>query len=117
MDLDQRDDKFEVGDLVRIRDWDDMHDEFPLSSDGDLITKSGVRFNTAMKKICGRQGYIRGVVPYKDGCFSVTLSCETGRWHITSEMIEYAGRTERQKMGFSEADYMLMVTGGETYGI
>lgn len=50
MGLDRLDDKFKVGDLVRIRDWDDMEDEFPISSNGDLITKSGVHFNVPHEK-------------------------------------------------------------------
>lgn len=45
-------DRYEVGDEVLIRDWDDMVREFGLDSDGDIRCKPC--FVTKMKKFCGK---------------------------------------------------------------
>lgn len=45
-------DRYEVGDKVLIRDWDDMEKEFGLDSDGDIDCKPC--FATKMKKFCNK---------------------------------------------------------------
>lgn len=45
-------DRYEVGDKVLIRDWDDMEKEFGLDSDGDIDCKPC--FTTGMKKFCNK---------------------------------------------------------------
>ena len=45
-------DRYEVGDKVLIRDWDDMVKEFGLDSDGDIDCKPC--FATEMKKFCNK---------------------------------------------------------------
>lgn len=48
--------KFKVGELVRIRQWDDMVKEFGVDSVGDI--DSCVPFVTSMKPLCGKYAEI-----------------------------------------------------------
>lgn len=48
--------KFKVGELVRIRQWDDMEKEFGVDSVGDI--DSCVPFVTSMKPLCGKYAEI-----------------------------------------------------------
>lgn len=43
---------FQVGDVVRVRSWDDMKDEFGLDVYGDINCR--FRFTRAMQKMCGK---------------------------------------------------------------
>lgn len=51
--------KFKAGDKVRVRDWDDMKEEFGTTKNGD-INLSTV-FTKSMSKLCGNIVTIRGV--------------------------------------------------------
>lgn len=44
--------KFNVGDNVRVREWDDMEKEFGLDQFGNI--KTPVRFVSTMRKYCGK---------------------------------------------------------------
>ncbi len=48
--------KFKVGELVRIRQWDDMEKEFGVDSVGDI--DSCAPFVTSMKPLCGKYAEI-----------------------------------------------------------
>ena len=48
--------KFKVGELVRIRQWDDMEKEFGLDADGDINCR--VQFVQSMKYLCGKYAEI-----------------------------------------------------------
>lgn len=48
--------KFKVGELVRIRQWDDMLKEFRLDADGDINCR--VPFVQSMKYLCGKYAEI-----------------------------------------------------------
>ena len=48
--------KFKVGELVRIRQWDDMAKEIGVDADGDI--NSFVQFVTSMKPLCGKYAEI-----------------------------------------------------------
>lgn len=47
-----RDEEIEIGDKLRIREWDDMAEEFGVDEDGDIKTK--VWFATGMRSLCGK---------------------------------------------------------------
>lgn len=51
--------KFKVGELVRIRQWDDMVKEFGVGADGDI--NSLAPFVTSMKPLCGKYAEIVGL--------------------------------------------------------
>lgn len=57
-----KDYEFKVGDLVRIRSWDDMAKKYPMC--GDLAISIGrIRFIERMKYLCGREFVIQEIRP------------------------------------------------------
>ena len=51
--------KFKVGELVRIRQWDDMEEEFGINREGTILTLHGFVVN--MKPLCGKYAEIVGL--------------------------------------------------------
>ena len=51
--------KFKVGELVRIRQWDDMEKEFGINSEGTILTLHGFVVN--MTPLCGKYAEIVGL--------------------------------------------------------
>ena len=51
--------KFKVGELVRIRQWDDMEKEFGINHEGTILTLHGFVVN--MKPLCGKYAEIVGL--------------------------------------------------------
>lgn len=50
---------FQVGDVVRVRSWDDMKDEFGLDADGNINCRFG--FTRVMQKMCGKLYHVSKV--------------------------------------------------------
>lgn len=50
---------FQVGDVVRVRSWDDMKAEFGLDYDGNINCRFG--FTRAMQKMCGKLYHVSKV--------------------------------------------------------
>lgn len=78
--------KFKVGELVRIRQWDDMVKEFGLDADGDIKTYAG--FVSYMKPLCGKYAEIvrldGSLVELKFfNCDGLNTS-----WNYSTDMIE-----------------------------
>lgn len=77
--------KYKVGDKVRVRQWDDMVEEFGTDEAGRINTKTGCRFTEEMKKFCGGVYEICSVLErnylLKDGA-------KTIYWHFTDPMLE-----------------------------
>ena len=48
--------KFRVGDLVTIREWDDMAQEYGVADNGTI--KVGMGFPASAKALCGKVAYI-----------------------------------------------------------
>lgn len=48
--------KFRVGDLVTIREWDDMAQEYGVADNGDI--KVGMGFPASAKVLCGKVAQI-----------------------------------------------------------
>lgn len=61
---------FQVGDKVKVREWDDMAAEFGVDEDGDI--KCPRYFTTGMRPLCGRVATISRVM-------------ETGSFHLDSD--------------------------------
>lgn len=51
--------KFKVGELVRIRQWNDMEEEFGINREGTILTLHGFVVN--MKPLCGKYAEIVGL--------------------------------------------------------
>ena len=79
--------KFNVGDLVKIRQWDDMEKEFGLDTDDDIDCSE--YFVKNMKPLCGK--YVEIVRLDKDGRVGLKFfNCDdlnTG-WAYSTDMIE-----------------------------
>ena len=79
--------KFKVGELVRIRQWDDMEKEFGLDADGDI--KTYVVFVSSMKPLCGKYAEITKISD--DGKVELRFfNCEKEEvcWAFHTDMIE-----------------------------
>lgn len=77
-------DKFDpqVGDIVRIREWDDMVAEFGLNDAGNIPCK--FTFIQDMKKLCGRTFKLTKIDSY-GVCYGLDTS-----FSISKDMIELA---------------------------
>ena len=80
--------KFKVGELVRIRQWDDMEKEIGVDADGDI--NSFVQFVTSMKPLCGKYAEIIGLAENGVEVKLKFFNCgglETS-WGYSTDMIE-----------------------------
>ena len=78
---------FKVGELVRIRQWDDMVEEFGTRSTGSVNCKC--QFTTKMKPLCGKYAEIKDL--REDGIvFLRFFNCEKEEkdWSYSTHMIE-----------------------------
>lgn len=79
--------KFKVGELVRIRQWDDMEKEFGTNHLGTILTQEG--FLGKMEPLCGKYAEITRLD--KDNrVFLKFFNCEwsTIGWDYSTDMIE-----------------------------
>lgn len=74
---------FQVGDFVRIRDWEDMKGEFGINSNGNI--PCNLTFMSYMKKYCGIEFVISRIT-----CVGGVLGHGIDGYNISSDMIEYA---------------------------
>lgn len=88
----------QVGDLVRIRSWEDMASEYYSSSDGIDVP---LYFSDLMASLCGKEFEVLGVSKYVDELFvnlkneliekdgvQVILDGEASGFLISAEMLE-----------------------------
>lgn len=91
--------RFEVGDRVRIRDWDDMATDFFVDDGGDIgfdVDSSSPYFVEDMRYLCGETGEIYDVQynAYGDGIDRVLIELDDDDddliddWEISNLMIE-----------------------------
>ena len=75
--------RYKVGDIVQIRQWDDMVKEFGVNYYG-VIRCNNCGFVREMKKYCGKKLRIIGIRNFNDAYY-----LNTGNyWTFTSEMFE-----------------------------
>ena len=75
-------DEIKVGNRVKIRDWDDMKEEFGVDSSGYI--NSPVSFSPKMKEYCGKIAEITYIDTH-DNTFK--LSIDKGMWWFDKNMI------------------------------
>ena len=78
--------KFKVGELVRIRQWDDMEKEFGVDADGDI--NSFVQFVTSMKPLCGKYAEIVSLEYVRVGLKFFNCGGLNTSWNYSTDMIE-----------------------------
>lgn len=74
---------FKVGDVVVVRDWDDMESEFGLNECGDIEVP--FVFTDGMMPLCGREKEIIDVKVRSDGIIGYQLDGVS--WHISEQML------------------------------
>ena len=94
-----RDEEIEIGDKLRIREWDDMENEFGKDVLGRIRTRA--RFLPKMRELCGspftvadkRNYFADGVPEVALWVYASSEDCETinhSTFLITSDMLERA---------------------------
>lgn len=81
---------FQVGDVCRIRQWDDMAEEFGGGKDGWAIRCTG-SFPKEMRYLCGQRFTIRDINGVSHRSVEGLEDTRPGDvpWLITSDMLEY----------------------------
>ena len=81
--------KFKVGELVRIRQWDDMVKEFGVDSVGDVVGNC-VSFVTSMKPLCGKYAEIVSIAENGVEVKLKLFNCGglNTSWGYSTDMIE-----------------------------
>lgn len=75
--------QYKIGDIVQIRQWDDMAEEFGTTIHGSIVCRTWY-FVKEMKKYCGKKLRIIDIRNFNDAYY-----LNTGNyWTFTSEMFE-----------------------------
>lgn len=78
--------KFRIGDLVEIKSWEEMEEEFGLNRSDEI--KCNKIFTHGMKKFCGQQYTIKNIDSGGSILF-VNYDMDTdGVWHFSTDMIK-----------------------------
>ena len=96
--------RFQIGDVCRIREWDDMEREFGLTGTGS-INCPVLRFIRDMRYLCGKTFIIDKILRYGDGTsyYSSTENIE-GTYYITDYMLEYVEYSDERNPEYLETD-------------
>jgi len=104
--------EFKVGELVRVRSWEDMEREYGSEDSRHTtnprhVTTPGIGFNEKMRYLCGKKGRINKITFFGDFCFvyefagldlsfpsDPSLNNGTGVWHISNFMVKKVLPTE-----------------------
>lgn len=85
----------QVGDLVKIRQWEDMASEYEVDCDGCIyLEKDEIFFTPSMKLLCGKVFRVSGFLK-DDGFFFLEGCSEKDRFEpsayiFSEEMIEFS---------------------------
>lgn len=104
--------KFSPGDLVRIREWDDMKKQFGTNH-SEIMCRFG--FVEGMRYLCGTQFVIGSidlngnVIPTEENLFE-DKQCYKGRWSVSTDMIELVHDDfDESDEEFSAEDYLSVI--------
>lgn len=92
-----RDEDIHIGDVLRIRQWDDMANEFGINERGSIDCRCG--FTTAMIHMCGKQFTVSNIyedygetIYNSEECVEYDLDgivfVEDDTWDISADMLE-----------------------------
>lgn len=100
---------FNVGDIVRVREWDDMAREYGVDRDGDINTP--VYFVKRMRPLCGDRAEITRI--HTDGCIELYFldgsnGRETDFFYHESMLEPYY---QSSIVSFDEAEFIDMIGG------
>lgn len=80
--------KFETGDRVKFRSWEDMRKEFGLTKNGDIDVNEYAVFSIEMKHLCGTYATIAGFSNDKSVRLKDFSSNGSTNWLYFTEMFE-----------------------------
>ena len=75
---------FKIGDLVEIKSWDEMVNEFGLDEVGDIECSHSL--TSSMIHLCGKKLNIEEINEFDEVIFDVL---ETEEWNISMDMIKH----------------------------
>ena len=86
-----RDEDIHIGDVLRIRQWDDMANEFGINECGDIDCR--YCFTTTMIHMCGKQFTVSNIYEdYGETIYNseegVEYDVEGDTWDISADMLE-----------------------------
>lgn len=93
-------DSFEVGDVLRVKSWEQLADEYPVVWGDIQMPLCG--FNKQMRYMCGREFTVKRIIREGDG-FTYLRSEEglenddqrpAGHWFVTVLMVEKVDESE-----------------------
>ena len=77
--------KYKVGDKVKVREWDDMVEEFGTDEDGDI--DCNLCFVKDMKEYCGKEMTVSSVLMSRVLIGYYTLEEDDMEWQWTDDML------------------------------
>lgn len=85
-----------IGDVLRIRRWEDMEAEFGIYEGDERCIDCAFRFTTSMKPLCGQKFTVKEInyewsninVKSKEGVERLTPRWRSKPWKISSDMLE-----------------------------
>ena len=88
--------EFRKGDLVRIREWDDMVNSFGLNEDKGIPVNDFLYFVPEMKRFCGRICRIEHI--FLGGCVKLNKNLDPkNNWLFSTNMLELIEETEQME--------------------
>ena len=109
--------EFEIGDLVVVRDWEEMAEEYgvclSLHYSEAVPLPDGLHFFKGMKFLCGIVAEVTGFRMLFDGTQEILVSGLPGLFHISKYMLKPFHSPMPE---FSYADFTAMISGGDMYG-
>lgn len=83
-----------IGDMLKIRSWEDMKSEYGVDEFGVIVSDKGVCFHEEMQHLCGRIFTVQDVEQHvgKETRYysveDVARLADCGGWYITAWMLE-----------------------------
>ena len=84
---------FRKGDIVRVRDWAELADEWPADEDGDLLV-GHLYFFKEMRRMCGEVSTVKDRIKLSPSYYSLILDDnleddELFGWQFPPECLEH----------------------------
>ena len=89
--------KFKVGDIVKVRDWDDMVEEFGLTPNRNIDCK--FYFTEKMRHLCGQTAKISGISGAVLHLTDLSGNC-INSWTFSDDMLELVKVTDLFNPGY-----------------
>ena len=77
--------RFQIGDELRIRSWEDMAEEFGVTEQNFIRCSEGIVFISSMRHMCGKRFVVRSI---NNNRYKSVDNVECG-CIITASMLEY----------------------------